>query len=138
MANEKNMLNKAKPVVLSQYHMGNDMPVPTSAFEQSSYHDGHYEQFKEGLSWKDIQPEFKLNVSADEVRNAWSGTEAIKTEGGDILGVSASAYDTATLYNTAKDAWPDYDVISRGTDAEQDGYTPKPETEGGNETKKQD
>lgn len=118
-------MNFAAPGKKSQYNTGNDQEIDYDKyFVKESYHDGIYEQFNKDTApagWPDIQPTFKLNVSADEVRTVWKGTEYDAANAN--YGAAASAYNTASAVMPAKEAWPKYVDMGRGGDnSTQSGY----------------
>lgn len=53
----------------SQYHIGNDRPIPDSAFNLSSYVDGIYTEFDKDNApngWADIQQTYKMKLPQDQ------------------------------------------------------------------------
>ena len=53
----------------SQYHIGNDRPIPDSAFNLSSYVDGIYTEFDPKAApngWADIQQTYKMKLPQDK------------------------------------------------------------------------
>lgn len=53
----------------SQYHIGNDRPIPDSAFNLSSYVDGIYTEFDKVNApngWADIQQTYKMKLPQDK------------------------------------------------------------------------
>lgn len=57
----------------SQYHIGNDRPIPDSAFNASSWVDGIYTEFDKTNApngWADIQQTFKMELP----QSGWSDT----------------------------------------------------------------
>jgi len=56
----------------SQYHIGNDRPIPDSAFNLSSYVDGIYTEFDPKAApngWADIQQTYKMKLPQDKWSN---------------------------------------------------------------------
>ena len=78
----------------SQYHIGNDKQIPDSAFVASSYVDGIYTKFAEGVNgWADVQDTFKMDLP----QSGW------KLPAGTAIESAASGMATSALFTSGYD-----------------------------------
>ena len=81
----------------SQYHIGNDKRIPDSAFVASSYVDGIYTKFADGVNgWADVQETFKLDLPQSGWSFAADDPKAALASGLVTSALYTSGYDKAT------------------------------------------
>lgn len=105
----------------SQFTVGNDRPIPESAYKAGSYMDGIYQEFDPEVApngWASIQDTFKMALPQDK----WTTEMDAST----ISGFRAGAI-FADEYNTAKSVQVDeaFDLPASGRSTYVDGVDTK-------------